>query len=149
MIWNVVRINQTSGNNVPFVSIGRGQMDFNAVACDLVKDNGKYRYAQLLTGKDNGKTIVAVKFLTDFVKGYSFNARMNQLEDKVDRRLAQHDQAIVDLKEKVDFFVQTKEPPLQGIFYQGRYWDAKSLLIMFIRRFYRHCGENQKDISSG
>ena len=66
MIWNVVRINQTSGNNVPFVSIGRGQMDFNAVACDLVKDNGKYRYAQLLTGKDNGKTIVAVKFLTDF-----------------------------------------------------------------------------------
>ena len=53
------------------------------------------------------------------LKGYSFNARMNQLEDKVDRRLAQHDQAIVDLKEKVDFFVQTKEPPLQGIFYQG------------------------------
>ena len=68
------------------------------------------------------------------LKGYSFNARMNQLEDKVDRRLAQHDQAIVDLKEKVDFFVQTKEPPLQGIFYQGRYWDAKSLLIKFIRR---------------
>ena len=43
------------------------------------------------------------------LKGYSFNARMNQLEDKVDRRLAQHDQAIVDLKAKVDFFVQTKE----------------------------------------
>ena len=30
--------------------------------------------------------------------------------------------------------VQTKEPPLQGVFYQGRYWDAKSLLIKFIRR---------------
>ena len=26
------------------------------------------------------------------------------------------------------------ETPLQGIFYQGRYWDAKSLLIKFIRR---------------
>ena len=26
------------------------------------------------------------------------------------------------------------EVPLQGIFYQGRYWDAKSLLIKFIRR---------------
>ena len=68
------------------------------------------------------------------LKGYSFNARMNQLEDKVDRRLAQHEQAIVDLKEKVDFFVQTKEPPLQGVFYQNSYWDAKSLLIKFIRR---------------
>ena len=77
----------------------------------------------------------ATRVLKEYLlRGYSFNARMNQLEDKVDRRLAQHDQAIVDLKEKVDFFVQTKEPPLQGIFYQGRYWDAKSLLIKFIRR---------------
>ena len=65
MEWNVVHINQTTGRNVPFVSIGRGQMDFNAVACDLVNDDGSYRYAQLLTGKENGKTVVAVKFLAD------------------------------------------------------------------------------------
>ena len=68
------------------------------------------------------------------LRGYSINARLNQLEDKMDRRLAKHDQEIVELKDKVDFFVQTKEPPLQGIFYQNRYWDAKSLLIKFIRR---------------
>ena len=59
---------------------------------------------------------------------------MNQLEDKVDRRLVSHDKRIEALENKVDFFVQTKEPPLQGVFYQGRYWDAKSLLIKFIRR---------------
>lgn len=64
MEWNVVKINQTSGKNVPFVSIGRGQLDFNAVACDIVGDHGQYTFAQLLTGKENGKTIVAVKFLT-------------------------------------------------------------------------------------
>ena len=29
--------------------------------------------------------------------------------------------------------VQTKEPPLQSIFYQNKFWDAKSLLIKFIR----------------
>ena len=52
----------------------------------------------------------------------------------IDRRLLAHDRDIAELKDKVDFFVQTKEPPLQGIFYQGRYWDAKSLLIKFIRR---------------
>ena len=68
------------------------------------------------------------------LRGYSVNSRLNQLEDKVDRRLAKHDDDIAELKDKVDFFVQTKEPPLQGIFYQGRYWDAKSLLIKFIRR---------------
>ncbi len=77
----------------------------------------------------------ATRVLKEYLlRGYSVNARMNQLEDKMDRRLAQHDQAIVDLKEKVDFFVQTKEPPLQGIFYQNKFWDAKSLLIKFIRR---------------
>ena len=68
------------------------------------------------------------------LRGYSVNARLNQLEDKIDRRLAKHDGRISDLEQKVDFFVQTKEPPLQGIFYQNRFWDAKSLLIKFIRR---------------
>lgn len=65
MEWNVVKISQTSGNNVPFVSIGRGQLDFNAVASDLVGDEGQYKYAQLLTAKEKGKTVVAVKFLQD------------------------------------------------------------------------------------
>ncbi len=68
------------------------------------------------------------------LRGYSVNARMNQLEDKMDRRLAKTEADIADLKGKVDFFVQTKEPPLQEIFYQGKFWDAKSLLIKFIRR---------------
>ena len=65
MEWNVVKISQTSGNNVPFVSIGRGQLDFNAVACDLINDCGNYRFVQLLTGKENGNTVVAVKFLKE------------------------------------------------------------------------------------
>ena len=77
----------------------------------------------------------ANKVLKDYLlRGYSVNSRLNLLEDKIDRRMAKAESDIIDLKEKVDFFVQTKEPPLQGIFYQGRYWDAKSLLIKFIRR---------------
>ena len=79
--------------------------------------------------------IWATRVLKEFLlRGYSVNSRLNLLEDKMDRRLAKHDADIAELKDKVDFFVQTKEPPLQGIFYQGRYWDAKSLLIKFIRR---------------
>ena len=68
------------------------------------------------------------------LKGYAVNTRLSQLEDKVDRRLAKTEADVADLKEKVDFFVQTKEPPLQSIFYQNQFWDAKSLLIKFIRR---------------
>ena len=71
---------------------------------------------------------------TYLLKGYAINSRLNQLEDRVDRRLAKHESDIIELKNKVDFFVQTKELPLQSVFYQGKFWDAKSLLIKFIRR---------------
>jgi len=64
--------------------------------------------------------IWATRVLKEFLlRGYSVNSRLNLLEDKMDRRLAKHDDDIAELKDKVDFFVQTKEPPLQGIFYQG------------------------------
>ena len=65
MEWSVVRVSQTSGKNVPFVSIGRGQLDFNAAACELVGDSGQYKYAQLLKGREKGGVVVAVKFLEE------------------------------------------------------------------------------------
>ena len=63
------------------------------------------------------------------LRGYSVNARLNQLEDKMDRRLAKHDSDIADLKGKVDFFVQTQTPPIQGVFYDGQLWDARALVL--------------------
>ena len=72
------------------------------------------------------------------LRGYAANTRLAQLEDRVDRRLAKHENDIIELKNKVDFFVQTKEPPLQSVFYQGKFWDAKSLLVKFIRRSKRN-----------
>ena len=73
--------------------------------------------------------IWATRVLKEFLlRGYSVNSRLNQLEDKVDRRLAKHDDDIADLKEKVDFFVQTQTPPLQGVFYDGQLWDARVLV---------------------
>ena len=68
------------------------------------------------------------------LRGYSVNARMNQLEDKMDRRLCMAESDIADLKEKVDFFVQTQTPPLQGVFYEGQLWDACSLVEKLIGR---------------
>ena len=64
--------------------------------------------------------------LKDYLlRGFSINSRLNQLEDKVDRRLAEHEQDIDELKEKVDFFVQTSLPPIQGVFYDGQVFDAR------------------------
>lgn len=69
----------------------------------------------------------ASKILKDYLlRGISVNARLNQLEDKVDRRMASHDERIALLEGKVDFFVQTQTPPLQGVFYDGQLWDARA-----------------------
>ena len=61
------------------------------------------------------------------LRGYAVNHRLNQLEDKVDRRFASQDQRLTSLEDKVDFFVQTQTPPLQGVFYDGQLWDAYAL----------------------
>ena len=68
------------------------------------------------------------------IRGHAVNTRLNQLEEKMDRRLAKHDSEIAELKEKVDFFVQTKEPPLQGVFYDGQLWDARALVLKLVSR---------------
>ena len=67
------------------------------------------------------------------LRGYSVNTRLNQLEDRMDRRLAKHDQRIATLEQKVDFFVQTQTPPLQGVFYDGQLWDARALVLKLIQ----------------
>jgi hypothetical protein len=50
------------------------------------------------------------------------------------RNLSKHDDRISALEQKVDFFVQTREPPLQGVFYEGQLWDACSLVEKLIGR---------------
>ena len=75
----------------------------------------------------------ATRVLKEYLlRGYSVNARLNQLEDRMDRRLAKHDSEIVELKEKVDFFVQTQTPPVHGVFYDGQLWDARALVLKLV-----------------
>ncbi len=71
--------------------------------------------------------IWATGVLRDYLlRGYAFNQRLAHLEDKVDRRLADHDRKIAGLEDKVDFFVQTSLPPVRGVFYDGQVFDAKA-----------------------
>ena len=75
----------------------------------------------------------ATQVLKEFMlRGYAYNQRLNAIEDRFDRRIAKTEQDVVELKEKVDFFVQTKEPPLQGVFYDGQLWDARVLVLKLV-----------------
>ncbi len=66
------------------------------------------------------------------LKGYAINERLNMLEDRVDRRMARTEQEVVELKEKVDFFVQTSLPPVRGVFYDGQVFDAAAFATRHI-----------------
>ena len=77
--------------------------------------------------------IWATKVLKEYLlRGYSVNARLNQLEDTMHRNLARHDDRIATLEQKVDFFVQTQTPPVQGVFYDGQLWDARALVLKLV-----------------
>lgn len=67
----------------------------------------------------------ANKVLKEYLlKGYSINQRINQLENKTDSRLTAHDRQLEELTNKVDFFVRTSLPPVEGIFFDGQSFDA-------------------------
>ena len=50
----------------------------------------------------------------------------------IDRRLLTHERDIAELKERVDFFVQTQTPPLRGVFYDEQLWDARALVLSLV-----------------
>ena len=60
------------------------------------------------------------------LRGQAFSRRLGELEERVERRLARHEGEIEGLKEKVEFFVRTSLPPVQGVFYDGQMWDARA-----------------------
>lgn len=68
------------------------------------------------------------------LKGYSINQRLMQLEDRMDRRLSEHDRHLLQLDEKIDFFVRSSIQPKEGVFFNGQIFDAYYLIADLIRR---------------
>lgn len=80
----------------------------------------------------------ANKILKEYlIKGYAINQRLVQMEDKMDRRFADHDQQLKQLTDKVDFFVRSSIPPKEGVFFHGQIFDAYA----FVSDLFRRAGE--------
>ena len=56
------------------------------------------------------------------LKGYSVNQRLNRLEQRISHA-----------EEKIDFFVRTSLPPVEGIFYEGQIFEAYKFATDLIR----------------
>ena len=65
----------------------------------------------------------ATKVLKDhLLRGYSINQRIERLEHRV-----------AETENKIDFFVRTSLPPVEGIFYDGQIFDAYKFVSDLIR----------------
>jgi len=56
------------------------------------------------------------------LKGYAINQRFERLEQRVSRT-----------EEKIDFFVRTSLPPMEGIFFEGQIYDAYELVCRLVK----------------
>ncbi len=66
----------------------------------------------------------ANKVLKDYLlKGYSINQRLNEIE-RMDNKFFQIEKTIAEHDKKIDFFVRTSLPPVEGIFFDGQIFDA-------------------------
>lgn len=67
------------------------------------------------------------------LKGYSINQRLNNIEDRFDRRMSEYESRLEDHETKIDFFVRTSLPPVEGVFYDGQIFDAYVFATDLIR----------------
>ena len=67
----------------------------------------------------------ANKVLKEYLlRGYTVNQRINLLEDKIDRKFAEHEAKLENINQQIDFFVHTSLPPVEGVFHNGQIFDA-------------------------
>ena len=68
--------------------------------------------------------------LKDYLlKGYSINHRMTQIENKIEK----HNKIIEEHDKKIDFFIRSSLPPIEGIFFDGQIFDAYNFINNLIR----------------
>ena len=64
------------------------------------------------------------------LKGYAVNQRMFDIEQKV----VEQGLEIAELRKKVDFFVRSSLPPVEGIFFDGQIFDAYVQIVNLIKQ---------------
>lgn len=53
------------------------------------------------------------------LKGYAINQQITHLEERITTRIDSIKDTLADHQQKIDFFVRTSLPPVEGIFYDG------------------------------
>ena len=85
--------------------------------------------------------IWATSVLKQFLlRGYAINQQLLHLEQRLDARLDNQQrqiqnirQTLNDHQEKIDFFVRTNQPPVEGVLFEGQIFDAYRLVEALVK----------------
>ncbi len=76
----------------------------------------------------------ANKILKDYMlKGYAVNQRLLAMEERIDKKFHTIENTLADHQEKIDFFVRTSLPPVEQVFFEGEFFEARVILEKIIK----------------
>lgn len=76
----------------------------------------------------------ATSVLKDYMlRGYAVNQRLLALEEKVDRGFARQERILTEHQNKIDFFVRTALPPVEQVFFEGNFFEARVALESLVK----------------
>ena len=76
----------------------------------------------------------ANKILKEYMlRGYALNQYIRKFEDRVNLQLANQETRLNEYGQKIDFFVRTSLPPVEGVFFDGQIFDAYVFATDLIR----------------
>ena len=142
----------TSRNNIT-LHIGNifkeGELDKDSVCKEslLTAADGKvyktnfYNLDVIISVGYRVKSIVGTKFrqwankvIKDYMlKGYAVNQRLLAMEERMDKKFHSLENTLADHQEKIDFFVRTSLPPIEQVFFEGEFFEARVLLEKIIK----------------
>lgn len=117
------------------------ELDESATVRDFrtVRQEGKRQVVRTLTYY-NLDAIISIGFRVNSKRGIRFRQWANSVLKEyllkgysVNRRLTELEHTVAEHSRKIDFFVRTSLPPVEGIFYDGQLFDAYKFATDLIR----------------
>ncbi len=77
----------------------------------------------------------ANRILKDYIiRGYVVNQQIRSLEERMETKFMDYDSKLNAMQNKINFFVRSSLPPVEGIFYDGQIFDAYAHIISLIKQ---------------
>ena len=77
----------------------------------------------------------ANRVLKDYIiRGYVVNQQVRMLEERMENKFLNYDSRLNEMQGKIDFFVRSSLPPVEGIFYDGQIFDAYVQIAKLIKQ---------------